>query len=191
MHLAAAATHDPWPAWRAAAARPEVADALARLRRSIADDTARRGPVCRNSGRCCRFASYGHRLYVTGLEVAAFEHERHVNTNSNSQETKRDKKPCSPASLPVLTPQDAVATDACPYQRDNLCTAHDARPLGCRVFFCDAEGEAWPNELYERVQHAVRDLHDELGVPYVYADWRALLAEARASSPSAPASADG
>ena len=32
----------------------------------------RRKPICVASGKCCNFESYGHRLYVTTLELATF-----------------------------------------------------------------------------------------------------------------------
>jgi hypothetical protein len=63
---------EPWQLWSEAAQRPEVA---ARLRDAL-DEIDRRvnesGFTCQQSGRCCRFESFGHRLYMTGLEIAWF-----------------------------------------------------------------------------------------------------------------------
>jgi len=65
--------HQLWQRWLDAARRPEVA---ARLRESL-DEIDRRvnesGFACQQSGRCCRFESFGHRLYMTGLEIAWFK----------------------------------------------------------------------------------------------------------------------
>ena len=33
--------------------------------------------------------------------------------------------------------EQPVTADFCPFQKDNLCTAREPRPLGCRVYFCD------------------------------------------------------
>jgi len=35
-------------------------------------EIASHGAVCRGSGRCCRFEEWGHRLYVTGVELVHF-----------------------------------------------------------------------------------------------------------------------
>lgn len=111
-----------------------------------------RRPLCQASGRCCRFEEFGHRLYVTTVELAAFV-----------------------ASLPervVASPWDGTG---CPFQLDRLCSVHAARPFGCRVFFCDATATEWQNERYERFHADLKRLHEELKVPYFYVEWRAAL----------------
>ena len=70
------------------------------------------GPKCDASGRCCRFKEYGHTLFVSNLEA----------------EVLLDAAP--PYEKPV-------SGDFCPFQVDDLCTAREPRPLGCRVYFCD------------------------------------------------------
>ncbi|MFN0131223.1 MAG: hypothetical protein ACKVW3_01620 [Phycisphaerales bacterium] len=57
-------------AWLVAARDPAIADAMQTLFAQVADETARLRPRCDASGRCCNFEAYGHRLYLTGLEVA-------------------------------------------------------------------------------------------------------------------------
>lgn len=70
--------------------------------------------------------------------------------------------------------------EVCPFQVDRSCSTHAIRPLGCRIFFCQAGTEAWQQALYERYLDELRSLHDRHGVAYRYADWLALLDEARA-----------
>src|SRR3981189_658201 len=71
------------------------------------------GPVCVASGRCCRFKEYGHTLFLSNLEAEVLLHG--------------------------APPYDAtsVTPDFCPFQKGNLCTAREPRPLGCRVYYCD------------------------------------------------------
>jgi Fe-S-cluster containining protein len=104
------------------------------------------------SGRCCRFEEYGHRLYVTTLELAAFV-----------------------AELPDAAGTKDWDGTGCPFQVNKLCSVHAIRPFGCRVFFCDATATQWQNERYERFHADLKRLHEELDVPYLYVEWRAAL----------------
>src|SRR4029077_10178830 len=107
-----------------------------------------RGPVCRSSGRCCRFEQYGHRLYVTAAELGHFArvHGGKVEGEKTKDE-RRETKDKSPISLPVFFEGSTV--EGCPYQVDGLCAAREARPLGCRVYFCDENAQGWQQGVYE------------------------------------------
>src|SRR6516165_9724847 len=78
----------------------------------VDDDVRAAGPVCLASGRCCRFKEYGHVLFLSNLEA----------------EVLLESAP--PYERPV-------SADFCPFQMDNLCTARQPRPLGCRIYYCD------------------------------------------------------
>lgn len=133
---------------RKAAGRPEVSAAVGRLYDEVQREIERRRPICHASGRCCRFGEYGHRLYVTTIELAAFV--------------------CAlegAASLGDTTGQ------VCPFQEGGLCSVHPIRPFGCRIFFCDATAGVWQTEQYERFHARLQALHDELKVPYRYGQW--------------------
>src|SRR5579883_3642264 len=67
------------------------------------------GPVCVASGRCCRFKEYGHVLFLSSLEADVLLAQ-------------------APPYEPPVTP------DFCPFQKENLCTAREPRPLGCRIY---------------------------------------------------------
>src|SRR5215467_4173879 len=70
------------------------------------------GPVCVASGRCCRFKEWGHVLFLSNLEA----------------DVLLDGAPAY---------DRPVSASFCPFQKENLCTARQPRPLGCRVYFCD------------------------------------------------------
>ena len=159
--------HQLWQRWLDAARRPEVA---ARLRESL-DEIDRRvnesGFACQQSGRCCRFESFGHRLYMTGLEIAWF------------------KSLAGEPPVPVQTETVALLVidakrDGCPYQTDGMCGVHQSRPFACRVFFCQEGSDDWQSERYEAFQQEMKNLHEELGLPYHYMEWRQGLADAQA-----------
>ena len=117
-------------------------------------------PTCWNKGECCRFGEFGHRLYVTTLEVAYYL----ANQAGSSVVSIQD-----PRSLSLLE------TETCPHAHDGKCHARDGRPLGCRVFYCDPQARDWQGPLTETYLQRLRALHEELGVTYFYADWLAVL----------------
>lgn len=138
-----------------AAGRAEVSAAVGRLYADVQREIDARRPVCVVSGRCCRFEEFGHRLFVTTMELAAFVHD-----------------------LPATGRGDAGGGwdgTGCPFQSNKLCGVHAIRPFGCRMFFCDATATDWQNETYERFHARLKALHDELGVPYYYVEWRQAL----------------
>ena len=156
-----------WNDWKAAAASPEVDAALRALYAEVDAAVKKRGPKCDASGRCCKFNSYDHLLYVTGLEIAWFL------IQAEAQKTKTDadyQAQVSNLRLPVLSPR--ALPDGCAWQVDGLCSAHGFRPLGCRVYFCEKGTEDWQQETYEKFQAKLRLLHDRLGLPYGYMEWR-------------------
>jgi hypothetical protein len=119
-------------------------------------EVARLGPVCQLSGRCCRFREYGHTLFVSAIEV----------------EFLLDRAP---------DPQGPLDRgDTCPWQ-DSLgrCAAREARPLGCRVYYCDPAylPAAW--ELSERFISRLKSLTDRHGLPWNYAPLHRHLHEQR------------
>jgi Fe-S-cluster containining protein len=139
--------------------RPAVCQAATDLYREIEVEVARRKPVCAVSGRCCKFDEFGHRLYVTTIELATFLHE-YLDRPLNRLR------------------QAAAAWDgkSCPFQSDRLCDVHTMRPMGCRMFFCDASSNQWQNEQYEKFHGRLKRLHESLAVPYAYLEWRSALA---------------
>lgn len=143
--------------WLGAAGRPEVAASVDGVHAMIEEAVRARGPACWASGRCCNFRDAGHELWTTGLEAALT--------------VRRAGR-----ALRVEDVERAVGLGGCPFQSGNLCGEHAARPVGCRVYFCDRSAQGWQAELAEEAQRRIRAVHDAHGVGYVYAEWGALLA---------------
>jgi Fe-S-cluster containining protein len=137
-----------------ASERSDVRAAVANIYIALQDAIELRQPVCKTSGRCCRFDEYGHSLFVTTMELATFVHAL---------------KQTGPSTL-------GSASESCPFQVEKLCTVHTIRPFGCRVFFCDETSTEWQREQYARLHAELKRLHEELNVPYFYVEWRAALA---------------
>ncbi len=149
--------------WRRlyAAARDEViADRLRELYNDLDLAVQARGPTCWSSGKCCHFEAYGHRLYVTALEIAWLLQQH---------------------ATPPIAAADVDLCGDCPFQQARLCGVHPLRPLGCRIFFCQAGTQDWQQELYEVFLRRLRQLHESHDLPYRYMEWRAGLAEALAA----------
>src|SRR5262249_33182497 len=92
---------------------------------------------------------YGHKLFVTTLELAAF----------SQQVGQFYGEPVPP------TP------GACPYQKQKLCTVHPIRPFGCRIYFCDPTAQEWQQDQYEIFHLKIKELHDQFGVEFFYVEW--------------------
>ncbi len=133
------------PQWRA-----EI-DALYK---DLDQEVALFGPICRLSGRCCRFEEYGHTLFVSSPEVQfLLEAAPHQQRPLDRGET-------------------------CPWQSDQgHCTAREARPLGCRVYYCDSSYESVAQELSEKFIARLKRLSDSRGLPWNYAPLHRHLAE--------------
>jgi hypothetical protein len=129
---------------------------------------ARLAPVCLISGRCCRFEEYGHTLFLSLIEADYLVRE-------------------APQPPGVL---DEGRT--CPWQDDRgRCTAREARPLGCRVFFCDPAYQDQAPVLSEQFIARLKRLAERHGLPWNYAplhrhlhDWTERHPAERASGPA-------
>jgi Fe-S-cluster containining protein len=102
------------------------------------------GPVCVASGRCCRFKEYGHTLFLTNLEADVLL-----------------------AAAPAF--EQPVSSDFCPFQKNNLCTAREPRPLGCRVYFCDPAYQERSHQITETYLRQLKALAAEHGLQWEYA----------------------
>jgi hypothetical protein len=124
------------------------------LYREVDAAVAAAGPVCVASGRCCRFKEYGHTLFVSNLEADVL--------------------------LASAPPYDKPAsTDFCPFQKDNLCTAREPRPLGCRIYYCDPDYQETGNRISEEYLRRLKRLAEEHGVEWRYAPLHDFLSDPR------------
>ncbi|MFI4862376.1 MAG: hypothetical protein ACIAXF_17055 [Phycisphaerales bacterium JB063] len=172
-----------WTIWQDASRVASVDTAMRALYEDVGQairnaprDLPHGPPTCNASGRCCKFETYGHRLYVTGLEIAWFL--QHVpGAGDGATDVSKERPGGSPShALPVMQPAARLA-DACRYQLDGLCSTHTIRPLGCRVYFCTPGTDDWQHAIYERFLDRLRALHQTHGLPYRYMEWRAGLVE--------------
>src|SRR5581483_11240828 len=103
------------------------------LYKEVDGQVATAGPVCIASGRCCRFKEYGHTLFVSNLEAEVL----------------------LAAAPPYAGP---VTADYCPFQKGNLCTAREPRPLGCRVYYCDPNYQETGSQITEKYLRRLKEL---------------------------------
>jgi hypothetical protein len=120
------------------------------------------GPVCLASGRCCRFKEYGHTLFLSELEAEVLLE-----------------------SAPPYT--GPVSADFCPFQKENLCTAREPRPLGCRIYFCDPNYQETAAKISEKSLSRLKELARERGLLWRYAPLYTFLNEAAGAQTSSPA----
>src|SRR3954465_4752106 len=114
------------------------------------------GPVCVASGRCCRFKEFGHVLYLSNLEADIL---------------LRGAPPYDPG---------AVTPEFCPFQKGNLCTAREPRPLACRVYYCDPNYQDTMAGITEKYLRRLKGLADEHAVGWRYAPLHVFLREKEA-----------
>ena len=129
--------------------------------REVDREVAAAGPVCVASGRCCRFKEYGHTLFLSKLEAEVLLE-----------------------SAPPYT--GPVSGEFCPFQKDNLCTAREPRPLGCRIYFCDPAYQETAATISEKYLTRLKELARERNQPWRYAPLHAFLNEAAEAQPSSP-----
>ena len=151
----------------------QALEKLAELYEQLDHDIVQRKPICNTSGRCCKFEAWGHRLYVSTLELAGFQHIMDVEINAKRFADTIHSGMTFP--LPLYT-EHGELSPGCPWQIDGLCTARAARPLGCRIYFCDTTAKSWQQERYEHYHQKIAALHQAFDIPYHYMEWRHALA---------------
>lgn len=131
---------------------PEQRQRILDLYAEVDREVARAGPVCVASGKCCRFKEYGHTLFISNLEAEVL------------------LGACPPYEKPTQG-------DFCPFQKGNLCTAREPRPLGCRVYFCDPNYQETCNQITETFLSRLKTLSEEWGTEWRYAPLHVFLNE--------------
>lgn len=123
--------------------------------RDLQSEIATLSPVCNLSGRCCRFKEWDHTLFLSAIEAEVLIEE----------------------APPAIRELDEGAT--CPWQdQRGHCTAREARPLGCRVYFCDPSYEGKAEGLSENYLKRLKRLADEYKRPWSYAPLHVHLRDA-------------
>lgn len=125
---------------------------------------AAHAPVCRQSGRCCHFKDFGHSLFLSHLEA-------------------RILLDGAPFPLPEAGHFDDTG---CPYQVEGKCEAREARPLGCRVYFCDPSFQEAMPEILEEGISKLKSIADRHGLGWFYAPLHHFLDGRYAARESIP-----
>jgi hypothetical protein len=149
------------------AGRPEIGEPapfLESLYAAVDARVAAFGPRCDASGRCCRFTEYGHTLFLSEPEAEFLL-----------------------AGAPAY--EKPVSRDGCPFQVDNLCTAREPRPLGCRIYFCDPSYQETAQQIMEDALAELKHFCDVNGLGWRYAPlhhWLNELERPADETPPAP-----
>ena len=138
-----------------------LVEALSGLYDQLDRQVSGKGLHCRNCGACCHLHQFGHRLYVTTVELAYF---------------------VAGLSRPVRRPQGGV----CPYQQGSSCVARAYRPAGCRLFFCEPTSSDWQGRQYDALRPGLITMHERLRLPYAYVEWLGALSELAGAVPTSP-----
>lgn len=122
----------------------DVASVYEWVDRKIAGSRASAGR-CKACGKCCDFARFDHRLYVTTPEVMYL------------------------ASLLGPAALRPMKTLICPYNADGICAIYEHRFAGCRIFCCTGD-PALQSELGEFALTKFKAICDKYRIAYRYTD---------------------
>ena len=104
---------------------------------------------CKACGDCCDFEKFGHRLYVTSVELAYF-------TGNMKQDLHK------------------MDTDVCPYRINGKCTVYPYRFAGCRIFACGRNADT-ESDLSEKSLEKLKQIGEKHQIPYKYTDLKTAL----------------
>jgi uncharacterized protein len=137
------------------------------------------GWSCPASTECCRFGITGREPYVTSIELAAVK--KAIAARGGARSWKRapavGDDPTGAATGKVVLPIVSEERRCPMLDGKGRCAVYEARPLGCRTFFCDraeAGGKVRQREvnaLVRRIQE-IAERHEaggERGRPLVRA----------------------
>ncbi|MHC4395373.1 MAG: YkgJ family cysteine cluster protein [Planctomycetota bacterium] len=120
----------------------KVAEIYEWLDLQISDNSNLAG-TCRMCGKCCDFAEFDHRLFITPPELMYFV--------ANLGDEK----------------QKPMTTSRCPYNTDGRCTVYEHRFAGCRIFCCKGNTD-FQSKLSESALKKLKSLCTEFQTPYRY-----------------------
>ena len=112
--------------------------------------------ACEACGKCCDFAQFNHRLFVTTPELM------YLAAKIGAENIKQ------------------MTTSRCPYNIDGKCTIYEYRFAGCRIFCCKGDAD-FQNRLSESALRKFKSICDASQIPYQYADLPNVLNTAAAN----------
>ena len=104
---------------------------------------------CAECGKCCDFDAFGHKLFVTSVEVVHF-------WAAHAGALKE------------------MVGGRCPYNVGGKCASYESRFAGCRIFSCKGDAD-FQSGLTEAALKKLKGLCIEYDVPYRYMDIASAL----------------
>ncbi|MCK4851377.1 MAG: hypothetical protein KAT11_08500, partial [Phycisphaerae bacterium] len=149
-----------------AASDSKLCGMLAKLYREVEEQLGQLELVCRRCGKCCRFGEFGQELLASTAEVG------YLWAWLRKQPSKLNR---------LLAGKTEWSHKVCPFLEDESCTAREARALGCRAFFCQAEGskKEQMENIYEGFHKRIGELHKQRDVSYHYLGWAEAMSAVR------------
>jgi Fe-S-cluster containining protein len=115
------------------------------------------GRACEACGRCCDFAEFEHRLFVTTAELM------YLAAKLGSENIK------------------PMTASRCPYNTDGKCTIYEYRFAACRIFYCKGDTD-FQSKLSESALNKFKSICTDFQIPYRYTDLAAALNNAAANT---------
>jgi len=125
--------------------KEQVLERVAEIYNWIDEQIVKKGSAetCDACGKCCDFEAFGHKLYVTTLELMYLA-----------------------ANLPAEDIR-AMNGGVCPYNSGGKCSIYDYRFSGCRIFNCKGDIE-FQGRLSEAAVGKFKAICEEFDIPYSY-----------------------
>ena len=149
-----------------AASDGELCGMVGALYREVEEEVGELEVICRGCGKCCRFGKFGQELLASTAEVG------YLWAWLRKQPSKLKN---------VAAGKREWSDKVCPFLEDESCRAREARALGCRVFFCQAEGldKERMERMYEGFHKRIVELHKQRDVSYHYLGWGEAMSAVR------------
>mgnify|MGYP005865109711 CR=1 FL=1 len=113
--------------------------------------------LCIGCGECCDFNHSGHKLYLSLAEALYMVHSSREGLTEDF--------------LSILE------KGLCPYQIQNKCTNREGRSIGCRVFFCKADGN-FMQEKSNAALDVVKAFSKKCHLEWIYGELVVMLTAA-------------
>ena len=149
-----------------AASDGELCGMMAELYREVEEQVGQLEIICRRCGKCCRFGEFGQELLASTAEVGYLW-------------AWLRKQPLKLKNVPAGKIESSHKI--CPFLENKTCAVREARALGCRVFFCRAEGldKELMENMYEAFHKRIVELHKERELSYRYLGWGEAMSTIR------------
>jgi Fe-S-cluster containining protein len=139
--------------------------------------------ICDACGKCCNFAQFDHRLFVTtpelmylaaylGVALTAKTAESAEKKEKNKNKIKRSDNTKNFSVLCELGGKREMSR--CPYNIDGKCSVYEHRFSGCRIFSCKGDTD-FQSRLSESAVKKFKAICEQFQIPYRYTDLATAL----------------